>query len=93
MVRTATHGYVQFGDGTWRCFDLDADPTWRTEVADPAVVLPLAQALAGWRQEHLDRTYTSMLLSPERLGRWPEMVGATSSGAASPRSTRSSSSS
>ena len=58
---------------------------------DPAVVLPLAQALAGWRQEHLDRTYTSMLLTPERLGRWPEVVAATV--APSPRSSRSSSSS
>ena len=28
--------YVQFGDGSWRCFDLAADPTWRTEVDDPA---------------------------------------------------------
>jgi len=93
VVRTATHSYVQFGDGTWRCFDLDADPTWRTEATDPAVVLPLAQALAGWRQEHLDRTYTSMLLSPERLGRWPVLAGTASSLAASPRSTRSSSSS
>ena len=71
VVRTATHAYVQFGDGSWRCFDLSADPTWRTEATDPTVVLPLAQALAGWRQEHLDRTYTSMLLSKDRLGRWP----------------------
>ena len=91
VVRTTSHAYVQFGDGSWRCFDLAADPTWRTESVDPAVVLPLAQALAGWRQEHLDRTYTSMLLTPERLGRWPE--GAWSSGEASPRRSRSSSSS
>ncbi|HEV3212425.1 MAG TPA: sulfatase-like hydrolase/transferase [Acidimicrobiales bacterium] len=82
VVRTTTHAYVQFGDGTWRCFDLRADPTWRTETGDPGVVLPLAQALAGWRQEHLDRTYTSMLLSPDRLGRWPEVVGSAPGGAA-----------
>ena len=73
VVRTEDHAYVQFGDGSWRCFDLVADPTWRTETIDPATVLPLAQALAGWRQEHLDRTYTDMLLTPERLGRWPSL--------------------
>jgi arylsulfatase A-like enzyme len=73
VVRTASFAYVHFGDGSWRCFDVGADPTWRTERSEPDVVLPLAQALAGWRQEHLDRTYTSMLLSPERLGRWPEL--------------------
>jgi arylsulfatase A-like enzyme len=91
VVRTESHAYVQFGDGSWRCFDLGEDLTWRTETVDASVVLPLAQALAGWRQEHLDRTYTSMLLSPERLGRWPEAIGA--SGAASPRRSSSSSSS
>jgi arylsulfatase A-like enzyme len=73
VVRTTTHAYVQFGDGSWRCFDLGADPTWRRETDDPAVVVGLVQELAGWRQEHLDRTYTSMLLSPERLGRWPDL--------------------
>ena len=90
VLRTSSHAYVQFGDGSWRCFDVGADPTWRTETDEAAVVLPLVQALQGWRQEHLDRTYTSMLLTPERLGRWPELVG--SSGIASPRSSRSSSS-
>ena len=73
VVRTDANAYVQFGDGSWLCFDVVSDPTWRTEARDASVVLPLAQALAGWRQEHLDRTYTSMLLSPERLGRWPEL--------------------
>ena len=73
VLRTTTHAYVHFGDGTWRCFDLEADPTWRTETVDSSVVLGLVQAMAGWRQEHLDRTYTSMLLGPERLGRWPEV--------------------
>jgi arylsulfatase A-like enzyme len=74
VVRTATHAYVHFGDGSWRCFDLESDPTWRTETEDPAVVLGLVQSLASWRQEHLDRTYTSMLLTPERLGRWPDVT-------------------
>jgi arylsulfatase A-like enzyme len=73
VVRTTTHAYVHFGNGSWRCFDLAADPTWRTETTEPSVVLGLAQALCSWRQEHLDRTYPSMLLSPERFGRWPDL--------------------
>jgi len=73
VLRTDTHAYVHFGDGTWRCFDLAADPTWRSETVDPAVVLPLVQALATWRQGHLDRTYTSMLLAEGHPGRWPEL--------------------
>jgi arylsulfatase A-like enzyme len=73
VVRTEGHAYVHFGDGTWRCFDLGADPTWRTEATDPSAVLPLVQSLCGWRQEHLDRSYPSMLLSPDRLGRWPDL--------------------
>ena len=43
VLRTVDHAYVQFGDGSWLCFDLVADPTWRTTVTDPAMVLPLAQ--------------------------------------------------
>jgi hypothetical protein len=43
--RTESVAYVQFGNGSWRCFDLVADPTWRTEITDPAVVLPQAQAM------------------------------------------------
>jgi arylsulfatase A-like enzyme len=73
VLRTASHAYVQFGTGSWRCFDLETDPTWRTETVEPAVVLPLVQAMAVWRQEHLDRTYTGMLLSKDRVGRWPEL--------------------
>ncbi len=63
--------YVQFGDGTFRCFDLAADPTWRTEVTDDGVVLRAAQEQLLWRQEHMDRELTDMLLSPGRPGRWP----------------------
>ena len=40
VLRTEAHGYVQFGNGSWLCFDLAADPTWRTTTEDPAVVLP-----------------------------------------------------
>jgi arylsulfatase A-like enzyme len=71
VLRAESAAYVHFGDGTWLCFDLLTDPTWRTATTDPAVVLPLAQEMLTWRQEHLDRTWTDMLLTPERLGRWP----------------------
>ena len=63
--------YVQFGDGTYRCFDLRVDPTWRTECTDAERVLRAAQEMLVWRQEHLGREYTDMLLEPERPGRWP----------------------
>jgi arylsulfatase A-like enzyme len=70
-MRTRTHAYVQFGNGTWRCFDLAADPTWRTEVRDPAIVLPLAQAMITWRSTNLDRNLAGFLLRDGGLGRWP----------------------
>ena len=68
--------YVHFGDGTWLLFDLVADPTWRTTTKDPARVLTYAQAMLGWRQEHLERTLTDLLLEPGRPGRWPEIGSA-----------------
>ena len=64
--------YVQFGDGSFRCFDLAADETWRTECADESRELAAAQEQLVWRQTHLRRDYTGMTLSPERRGRWPE---------------------
>ncbi|HSL72945.1 MAG TPA: sulfatase-like hydrolase/transferase [Ilumatobacteraceae bacterium] len=70
-LRTATHAYVQFGNGSWRCYDLAADPTWRTEVTDPAVVLPLAQSMIEWRSTHLDRNLTEFALRDGGVGRWP----------------------
>ncbi|HVA53813.1 MAG TPA: sulfatase-like hydrolase/transferase [Acidimicrobiales bacterium] len=63
--------YVQFGDGSYRCFDLDLDPTWRTECHDVERVLRAAQRQLVWRQEHLRHDLTDMLLTPERLGHWP----------------------
>ncbi|MEQ1788190.1 MAG: sulfatase-like hydrolase/transferase, partial [Acidimicrobiales bacterium] len=75
--RTDSLAYVQFGNGSWKCFDLVADPTWRTEVTDPAVVLPQAQAMLTWRSRHAERTWTSLHLGPQRLGRWPEHLVAT----------------
>ena len=64
--------YVQFGDGSFKCFDLAVDPTWRTEVSDPARILRAAQEMLIWRQEHLRRETTDMLLTPRRDGAWPE---------------------
>ncbi len=63
--------YVQFGDGSYLCFDLAKDPTWRTPCHDPGRILRCAQEMLLWRQEHLSREYTDMLLTPERPGRWP----------------------
>ena len=71
VLRTDERAYVQFGDGTWLCFDLVADPTWRTTTDDPAVVLPLAQQMLTWRSQHADRTLTDMLLERGGIGRWP----------------------
>ena len=67
--------YVQFGDGSWRCFDLEADPTGRTEVTevtDPARVLAAAQQMLVWRSRHADRTHTHMLVKDGGVGRLPE---------------------
>ena len=72
-IRDDDYAYVQFGNGSWRCFDLAADPTWRTEVDDPAVVLPLAQAMLTWRSQHADRTLADLVLGPDGGGRWPPM--------------------
>jgi len=72
VLRTTTHAYVHFGDGTWRCFDLVADPTWRTTTEDPAVVLPLAQELLSWRAEHQGGRWSQTLVGADRRGLWPE---------------------
>jgi arylsulfatase A-like enzyme len=66
--RSSTHAYVQFGDGTWRCFNLALDPTWQTEEADPLIILAQAQAMLVWRSTHTDRTHTSMLLREVPIG-------------------------
>ena len=49
VERDADHAYVQFGDGTWLCFDLAADPGWHVTTRDPSVVLPLSQSMLTWR--------------------------------------------
>jgi arylsulfatase A-like enzyme len=71
--RDETVGYVQFADGEALCFDLAADPTWRTPITDPAVLLGQAQAMLAWRMEHADRTLTGMLTEDGGIGRWPPM--------------------
>ncbi len=71
VLRSEDAAYVQFGDGSWRCFDLAADPTWRTEITDPALVLPLAQQMLVWRSRHAERTMTGMLLVDGGIGRRP----------------------
>jgi arylsulfatase A-like enzyme len=76
VLRTDTHGYVHFGDGSWLCFDLVADPTWRTEQRDPAVVLPLVQQMLLWRSRHADRTLTDMLTEAGGIGRMPPAAAA-----------------
>ena len=70
-IRTRDTAYVHFGDGTWRCFDLAADPTWRTEVSDSARILDHAQQLLTWRAEHADRIMPSLVLRDGGIGRWP----------------------
>ncbi len=71
MRRSADTGYVHFGSGTSLCFDLAADPTWRTPVTDPARILAAAEATLTWRTEHLERTLTGMLLEAGGIGRVP----------------------
>jgi arylsulfatase A-like enzyme len=73
VLRDAESAYVQFGDGSWLCFDLAADPTWRTTIDDPARVLPLAQAMLTWRSRHADRILADMLNEDGGIGRWPPM--------------------
>jgi arylsulfatase A-like enzyme len=72
VVRTTDTAYVHFGDGSNLCFDLAADPTWRTLVDDPARVLAAAQALLTWRALHADRTMTGLVLRDGGIGRWPQ---------------------
>ncbi len=71
VTRGETAAYIHFGDGTWLAFDLSADPTWRTPLADPARVLDQAQNLLTWRARHTDRTLTGMLVADGGVGRWP----------------------
>lgn len=72
--RDDTHTYVQFADGTWLCFDLVADPTWRTTETRPEVVLGKAQSMLQWRMNHTRRDLSHMVMSNGGVGRWPTGV-------------------
>jgi arylsulfatase A-like enzyme len=72
VLRNDRGAYVQFGDGSWRCFDLATDPTMRTEETDPSTVLGYAQEMLVWRSQHTDRTHTDMLVRDGGVGRFPE---------------------
>ena len=72
--RDETHAYVQFGDGSSLCFDVGADPTWRTLEARPAVVLAKAQAMLRWRMNHARRDLSHIVIDGEGTGRWPSGV-------------------
>lgn len=69
--RSDSAAYVHFGDGSSLAFDLAADPTWRTALADPHAVLHEAQAMLTWHAQHADRTLTGMLVDNGGVGRWP----------------------
>ena len=71
MRRFEDGAYVQFGDGSWLCYDIGADPTWRTQIEDPSRVLACAQSMLAWRAEHADRQVTNFLLEDGGVGRWP----------------------
>ncbi|MGH7023323.1 MAG: sulfatase-like hydrolase/transferase [Caulobacteraceae bacterium] len=73
VLRREDAAYVQFGDGTALAFDLVADPTWRTELSDPAAILPLAKEMLAWRAQYAERTLTGMLTEAGGIGRWPPM--------------------
>ena len=67
-----TAAYAHFGDGSWLGFDLAADPTWRTPLANPQAILSEAQAMLTWRAEHADRTLSrNALIDHGVLGRAP----------------------
>jgi arylsulfatase A-like enzyme len=74
VLRSESVAYVQYADGEWRCFDLAVDPSWRTEITDPGVVLEHAQAMLTWRSRHADRTLSDMLLYNGGVGRVPHSV-------------------
>ena len=72
--RTDTHALVQVADGTTLCFDLVADPTWRTQTDDPAVILDLSRQLHAWRMQKNRHHFTGFLVDKGGIGRWPDGV-------------------
>lgn len=74
VSRSDNYAYAQFDNGEWRCFDVGSDPTWRTEVTDPDIVLAEAQSMLTWRTTNADRTLTDMLLIGGGIGRIPQAI-------------------
>jgi len=74
VARADAAAYVQFGSGDGRCLDLARDPSWGTEIDDPAVVLDHARAMLTWRSRHAERTLSDMLLIDGGIGRVPDAV-------------------
>ena len=72
--RTDDIAYVHFGDGRHLCFDLAADPTWRTACTDRSRVMKAAQEMLTWRMQMLDREHTGFLAQDGGKGRWPAGV-------------------
>jgi len=69
VTRTADHAFVQYGDGTWECFDLATDATWRTRTTDPSIVAVEARRMLLWRSLHTDRTLADSLIDRGVIGR------------------------
>ena len=65
--------YVHFADGSAMFFDLVADPSWRTTTTDSSLLYNGANQQLQWRQEHLSREMTDLLVEPGRPGRWPNV--------------------
>ena len=72
--RTQDTAYVQFGDGSYLCFDIAIDPTWRTPVTDPKRILDMAQRMLVWRSCHTNRTHSGLLIDNGGVGQWPSGV-------------------
>jgi len=79
-LRTDTHALVQLADGTSVCFDLAADPTWRTETSDATVILDLSRQLHAWRMQKNRHQFTGFLVDKGGVGRWPDGVSWRESG-------------
>ena len=60
--RSEDVAYVQFADGDSLVYDLAADPTWRTMLADPHKAWAEARKMLAWRAQHTDRTLTGTFL-------------------------------
>lgn len=70
--RSDSFAYVHFANGRSLCFDLEADPTWRTLSDDPDRRAVAAEALLTWRVEHSPRGLSGTLIDRGVLGRTPE---------------------